>query len=407
MKKRNSIFVLLSILFTILLFIVLSLMIEFPEVAQGSAKISPKLIRQKIVAKSSGNLRLIKSGGSKVMANDVVAYISNGLDLAEINAVDSILKKSAARIKNGGFVKIDLVAYDLAFLEPYLSPYVESQQQLQNFVNNQADQATMNSYRNNIIRDEEEVIFFDRKRTLLKEQSADLEVTILKYEKLLAKQLIKEQELLALKNRRNALLHELYTLDLKKVELSHHAEELSDKIHIMESESIDSKTRHFTSYRTNFNRVHKKFNEWRNINLLTAKVDGTVQYLKEWKEYDFIKGGDELMNIYPQEENIIADGFIEQRYISRLEEGQDVLIMLSGYSYLEYGKIKGKLQKYSPISNEEGLIHITVSLDYPITTTTGKEIEYFPDVSGSVQVVFENKKIINFLLDNFFDKIKK
>lgn len=243
MKRRRSVFILFSILFTMSLFVGICLLIRFAEVASGSVTISPKLIRQKIVSKSSGSLRMIKSDASKVAVGDVIAYISNSIELADIQNIDSLFEDIEAGIAENEFKNTNLFAYNLGFLEPYLSTFHEAQQNLINFNRSQTNRNRIDAHRNTISRNKNEHDILLRKLSLLEEQLVVQKSLLHKYEALFADQLIEEQQVLTISKQLAQLQSDLNTFSLRKIQLLNKSGELWDDIMIIDSEQTDMQAR--------------------------------------------------------------------------------------------------------------------------------------------------------------------
>lgn len=93
--------------------------------------------------------------------------------------------------------------------------------------------------------------------------------------------------------------------------------------------------------------------------------------------------------------------------------GNDVIIKLDNYPYIEFGSIKGKVKSISPVtkklktetSNIETYL-VIVSLPDGLTTNYGESLYFKYEIKGTAEIVVKKRRLIERLFDNLKYRIK-
>ena len=89
--------------------------------------------------------------------------------------------------------------------------------------------------------------------------------------------------------------------------------------------------------------------------------------------------------------------------------GQDVIIKLDNYPYIEYGSISGKVKTISQLSNqtveatsqnEINTYLITVDLPFELTTNYGAKLDFRYEIKGIADILIKRRKLLERLFDN-------
>lgn len=95
---------------------------------------------------------------------------------------------------------------------------------------------------------------------------------------------------------------------------------------------------------TSLNSSYQKENKEK----VVANTSGYVYFLQNISKGSFLQTGSLICKIIPQNSsNLYAEIYVSNSDIARLYENQDVKIKIGGYSSLEYGDIKGKIEYIS------------------------------------------------------------
>ena len=96
---------------------------------------------------------------------------------------------------------------------------------------------------------------------------------------------------------------------------------------------------------------------------------------------------------------------IKSTEIGKVSVGQDVNVKLTGFPYLEYGIVKGKIRNVSYLSEkrQDGCTYYRSDIVFPkgLQTTYGKELPFIAGMDGEVVIIIEERTIIKTLIAPF------
>lgn len=151
---------------------------------------------------------------------------------------------------------------------------------------------------------------------------------------------------------------------------------------------------------------------WKQTFLLTASTGGTVSFFgKFWKEQQFVKQGEEVLVIVPTENNdtkkIIGKVMLPVAGAGKVKVGQRVVIFLDSYPYEEYGSVDAKVIDLATIPKDNTYrVEIEIS-GQKIITNYKKEIPQAQQLQGVAQIITEEKRFLQRILDKIWGITKK
>lgn len=146
---------------------------------------------------------------------------------------------------------------------------------------------------------------------------------------------------------------------------------------------------------------------WKQTFLLIAPIAGKVSFFnKYWKEQQFVKAGDEVLVIVPEEQQasqkIVGKLSLPVAGAGKVKVGQRVVVMLASYPYQEFGTVEGIVEGISLIPKDNTYaIQVAFNGD-KLITNYHKEIPQAQQLAGDAQIVTEDKRF----LQRIFDKIR-
>lgn len=78
--------------------------------------------------------------------------------------------------------------------------------------------------------------------------------------------------------------------------------------------------------------------------------------------------------------------------------GQRVNIRVTGYPYMEFGFLTGKVVSVSLLADDESIYTVTVSLPQDLHTSYGKSLDFKGELSGTAEVMTDERSITARLL---------
>lgn len=86
----------------------------------------------------------------------------------------------------------------------------------------------------------------------------------------------------------------------------------------------------------------------------------------------------------------------------KIQSGQQVIIKMTAYPYLEFGHINGITRQISPAQEHESYL-VEVQIGEKLVTSSKKELQMSGNLSATAEIITENRKLI----ERIFAPIKK
>ncbi len=161
-----------------------------------------------------------------------------------------------------------------------------------------------------------------------------------------------------------------------------------------------------------FTDLEDNFKMWEDKYVLKAPMDGKVQFLKFWVENEFVQGGEPIFTIVPLHNNVLGQMNLPIQGAGKVEAGQEVIIKLEDYPYMEYGSIKGVVMDISLTTNvqntTEGAVEnylVNVSLPNDLKTNYGSELGFRFETKGTGDIIVHERRLLERLFDNLRYKL--
>ena len=143
-----------------------------------------------------------------------------------------------------------------------------------------------------------------------------------------------------------------------------------------------------------FQLLTTRIDMWISTYLLIAPANGTISFSKFWSSNQSVSANEVVMGIIPENPGeIIGRMTLDMQRSGKVEVGQQVIIKLSSYPYLEYGTIMGNVKSKSSVADSDNYI-IEVSLPNGLTTIYDKTLEFSHNMSGTAEIITDNQSIL-------------
>lgn len=143
-----------------------------------------------------------------------------------------------------------------------------------------------------------------------------------------------------------------------------------------------------------YKKLYRAIKKWENKYVLVSKSSGILSYNGNLRDIQYITKDDKVFSVFDNENKCIYGRIqIPIAGISNVKIGQIVNIKIKGYSYIEYGLLRGRLISISPIL-KKGVYFGIVELPAHLVTTFHKSIPLFiGEAEGSADIVISNMSI--------------
>lgn len=152
-----------------------------------------------------------------------------------------------------------------------------------------------------------------------------------------------------------------------------------------------------------FNGAHM---QWEQKYLLRSPVAGKVIFFKYWKKNQFVHAGEKVMMVMPPMQGFEVRGVTGLAGAGKIKPGQKVLIRLFAYPYHEYGSIDGTVISRSPVALDS-IFFIQIKLTQGLRTNAGLNIPAQPQLTGTAQILTDDKSILQRLFDKTYGAISR
>lgn len=142
---------------------------------------------------------------------------------------------------------------------------------------------------------------------------------------------------------------------------------------------------------------------WCEEYVFEAPIDGIVSFNNVWKENQSIVLGNVFATVIPSDDvSVVGKVKVGSDRFGEVAIGQDVIIKLNGYPYMEYGVIYGKVSAISemPEVSDEGIYYsVDVYLGNCIVTNFNKKLPLIQYMDGSAEIVTKEKRLLDYFVD--------
>lgn len=141
---------------------------------------------------------------------------------------------------------------------------------------------------------------------------------------------------------------------------------------------------------------------WQEKYLLSSPINGTVTFLDQWSEGQYVKQGDVLFWVDPKFSSAIGKVKLPLNKSGKVRLGQKVNIKLYNYPYEEYGQLLGRVKSISALPNDKFYL---IDVEFPDGLITSHQItlDFRQQMQGVASIVTEDLS----LLDRVFYQFRK
>jgi hypothetical protein len=383
--------------------LVLAAIVQYPDTEMVRVALTTNVQRGHLIARTAGNIHFLQIEGTQVQLNTPIAVIESTADYKDIITIDSIVKLQLEILET---VLVDTtnlkITYRLGEVKEHYLAFYNTRKSLEMTVYNEVTAKTIEGVKqqqqitSDLLEISNSQLGIEQSLTQTQDelyqntQSSYFDDASTKEEYLQGKIRFLNQ----LRSEQNV------SFGIKNI-----AEQLSIINTTLNKEELDYERR-ILFYRYEFvssaYQLLNRIEEWKARYLLTSNIEGSLVFLKEWRNNQFVNQGDEVATIIPDNEEYFCYGFVQPRSLAKIEEGQKVNINFDGYTTFEYGTIHGKLDYINMVSSDS-IIRVFISLPNGLITSHNETIKFVHELRGTGYIITKEKSI----LYRLFEKIAK
>ena len=143
-----------------------------------------------------------------------------------------------------------------------------------------------------------------------------------------------------------------------------------------------------------FQSLKGAIDQWKERYLIESPVRGQVTFTTFWNENQVIKAGEILATVIPEDTSrLIVRANIPASGLGRVKLGQEVNIKLSGFPYMEFGVLKGKISTLSLVPAGEVYI-AEIDLINGLRSTYNINLDFINEMTGTGDIITDNSRLI-------------
>lgn len=144
-------------------------------------------------------------------------------------------------------------------------------------------------------------------------------------------------------------------------------------------------------------------NKWREQYILESPIDGIMSFISYWSSNQRIKTGDRLASVVPIDSTrIIGRLSIPTSGFGKVKMGQIVNVKLNGYPYMEFGVLKGVIERLSAVPDDNNAYFAEVIFPNGLKSTYKKNLFLIQHMDGIGEIITDDMRLI----ERFFQPIR-
>lgn len=391
----------------VVLLVLMSWLISYPDIVSTQIIITTNLPPEKLIAKTTGKIEaILVKDRTTVKNNTPLAVIENTSNYKDVFLLKSII--DTINLQRSDFPFHLLKSAQFGDVENAYSFFQKeySTDQLNRELQPYKVEGTAHSLE--FIQLKERLNLLESQKSITQNELALEKLDLDRYQTLFNKGIVASQELEK---------HKLSYLQSEKGYKNLLSSISSLKSSINEL-NRNSKTTQINESKENVNlernvmqaffQLKKAVKDWELNYVFRSSIDGKVTFLQVWNENQFVNLGDNIFSIVPTIENgYIGKVKASAQNSGKIKIGQNVNIRLANFPDREFGIINGKVKNISLIPDKEGNLLIDISLPKGIETSYKKKISFQQEMIGSADIITEDLRLLERLLYQFRDLIKR
>ncbi|HDJ33436.1 MAG TPA: HlyD family efflux transporter periplasmic adaptor subunit [Bacteroidetes bacterium] len=141
--------------------------------------------------------------------------------------------------------------------------------------------------------------------------------------------------------------------------------------------------------------------EWEQNYLLRSPADGIVSFTRFWSRDQYVAKGETVLTVVPEEPgDIIGRARVGQQRSGKVAPGQQVLIRLDNFPYLEYGHLPGRVRNISRVPDQEAYV-VEVSVPQTLETNYAIRLDFSDGMQGTARIITDERPLLIRILAPF------
>ncbi len=385
-------------------------LIEYPETISGPVSITARQAPVRLVSNSSGKLHLLKDNGDPVRENDILALMDNPARLEDVLCIENFIRGTQldSLVNNSGFIQLPEISAMGELSSVYFSfcNAFEKMGQYQTGRPYDKRKAGLTSQLNS------QMLLSNHNREQMDTKARSLKIAGKNTHRdslLFRSSAIAELDLERSSINYLGLLESTQAMNKEDVSYQLQINDTRHQLELLEVEQQETEMQLKMDLIGGYNELSSSIQQWKQKYVYVAPFAGTLEYLNFWAENDYLSAGTEAFSVVPTDNPLLGQVYLPSQGAGKVAIGQNVIIKLDNYPYMEFGSIDGRVQSISLLTNQaetvtrQNNMHtylVTVELPHRLTTNYGAALDFHYDIKGMAEIVTKPRRLLERLFDN-------
>lgn len=390
------------------LLVLFGYIIKYPESVTGVATIQAQQSPVRLTSPTTGRLHLLVNNMKEIGGGEMIAYIESGADINHFFFLDSIMNFSPEELTGTNVPKTGHLA--LGELTVY---FLKLKNSIEIFNLHKTDNSFIPRLQRLQVQKEgnEKLLKNIDVQFKVQNENKNIQAQNLFKDSIQYFQLQSVNEAVYLQSKTTYLnaLQNLNVLQKEKEQAIHLIQELEAQILQLLIEQKEYEQNLTLNLFSGYHELKNQISQWKQKYTFISPYPGKLEMLSFWKENAFLQAGEEVFAIVPVINPVTAQVLIPSAGAGKVTPGQEVIIKLDDFPYLEFGSVNGKVKSISMLTNPTDELtpqqkintyQVIVELPEQLRTNYGTSLSFKHDIKGMAQILVKKRKLIERLFDN-------
>lgn len=376
--------------------IVGSYFFSYPKVVSVPMVITTENPPARLISKTSGRIKhWFYHDGDHVFPESPVALVSNTANYDNIIYVDEVLKRmDTINLKSGaGFPQLQEKT-ELGELQESYGQFIRNSDEYLQYLHDDFLTGKILLEEAKLKQQEESYQMMLEQKDLLGEELKLEEKTYSRYQPMMEKGGVSESQTDQAKAR-------LIQAQRSFISFKQSLKNTESNLLVQRRVIIDLKEQQKSDIRRfemdiadNIRTLKNGIDTWKDRYLICSPISGQLTLDKFWSENHVIQAGECLATIIPSDNlRIICKAVVPATGIGEIHLGQKVNVKLSGFPFMEYGMLSGKVESISQVP-AENQYSVFIGLDNMVSSYS-EHLKLIQEMDGTAEIVTQNTRAIH------------
>ena len=388
--------------------------IRYPDKTEAVGVLSAEFPPIEHFARTAGVVEsILFSDGDEVMAGDEVLYIYNLTDKEHL----AVLQEFLAEFRNVDFIPdyLELEFPGQLKLGELQAAYSRLQLAFDAFINDLKQSGVfvrLRTLQEEIRTTQSLIAILERDKNYLEEEKKLAEKDYNRYRRLWEEEVYSDREMEQAEAEWIRFRKQLNAVDQNVLQQQLRVHQLESEMQNITEGRTSLIAEHLYRIQDAINSLEQAIREWRETWYVRAETSGKLSMRADVVPGLHLRQGVLVFTIVPELEK--SSRFVRlqlpTQMMARIEQGSQALIKFDNYPHKEWGMIRTQVTHISlvPAADQDGILIYELRLDLPekLITTYGKELEYRPRAGVRVDIITEDRSILERIFNQIFNLIK-